>query len=306
MVVRSDCQTLRYNFIISRENSEPVFFCGAAEVNFWHTAKKGRPDGTDKGNEHMNPLEIYKLLPKLNCGECTPKTCMSFAVSLGGNPGSLAQCRHIKQENLDAIKSLLAQGEWKDKLIKSLMDEVSKLGLEEIAPDLGCCMRDDTLVVRCIGQEYSMGGDGTISPDTKNKWINILLLHYVRNRGKGEFTGKWVSFSELKGGFIKSTSFLRECEEPLRELMDQDPKGISSMVARLGAAPAQGFPADHAWTMDLLPKVRALFLYRAGDEEFPSSMKILFDSITGQFLDVESLMFVCEGLIHTLRMMRRG
>lgn len=254
----------------------------------------------------MNPLEIYKLLPRSNCGECTPKTCMSFAVSLGGNPDFLAQCRHIAQKDLDAIKSLLSQGEWKDELIQSHMDEVSKLTFEEIAPDLGCILGEDALVVRCIGQEYSMGRDGTISPDTKNKWIKILLLHYVRNKGKGEFTGKWVSFSELKGGFVKSSSFLRECEEPFRELMDENARGISSMLERLGAAPALGFAADHAWTMDLLPKVRALFLYRAGDEEFPSSMKILFDRITGQFLDVESLMFVCEGLIHTLTMMRRG
>lgn len=250
----------------------------------------------------MNPLEIYKLLPKLNCGECAPKTCMSFAVFLGSNPDSLVQCRHIKQENFAAIQSLVAQGEWKDGLIDSHRDEVSKLNFEGIASDLGCILKEDALVVRCIGQEYSIGRDGTISPDTKNKWIKILLLHYVRNRGKGEFTGKWVSFSELKGGFVKSSSFLRECEEPLRELMDRDPGAISSMLERLGAAPVSGFPADHAWTMDLLPKVRALFLYRAGDEEFPSSMKILFDGITGQFLDVESLMFVCEGLIHTLTM----
>jgi hypothetical protein len=231
---------------------------------------------------------------------------MSFAVSLGSNPDSLAQCRHIKQENLDAIRSLVAQGEWKDGLIESHMEEVSKLNFEEVAPDLGCVLRDNALVVRCIGQEYSVGRDGTISPDTGNKWVKILLLHYIRNRGKGAFTGEWVSFSELKGGFVKASSFLRECEEPFRELMDQDPVGISSMLERLGAAPATGFPADHAWTMDLLPKVRALFLYREADEEFPSSMKILFDRVTGQFLDVESLMFVCEGLIHTLTMMRRG
>ena len=230
---------------------------------------------------------------------------MSFAVSLGSNPDSLAQCKHITQEALDAIQCLLAQGEWKDGLIESHREEVSKLHFEEIASDLGCPLGKDALMVRCIGQEYSVGRDGTITPDTRNKWIKILLLHYVRNRGKGEFTGKWVSFSELKGGFVKSSSFLRECEDPLRGLMDEDPGGISSMLERLGAAPVPGFSADRALTMDLLPKVRALFLYRAGDEEFPSSMKILFDGITGQFLDVESLMFVCEGLIHTLTMMRR-
>ncbi|HXX80400.1 MAG TPA: (Fe-S)-binding protein, partial [Thermodesulfovibrionales bacterium] len=117
-------------------------------------------------------------MPRSNCGECTPKTCMSFAVSLGGNPDSLAQCRHITHENLETIQCLLAQGEWKDGLIESHMEEVSKLRFDEIASDLGCILREGALVVRCIGQEYSVGREGTITPDTRNKWIKILILHY--------------------------------------------------------------------------------------------------------------------------------
>jgi hypothetical protein len=53
--------------------------------------------------------------------------------------------------------------------------------------------------------------------------------------------------------------------------------------------------------------VRSLVLYRPGDSEFPSSsLNILFDGITGDFLDVESIVFLCEGLTHTLRKMISG
>jgi hypothetical protein len=167
-------------------------------------------------------------------------------------------------------------------------------------------MRDGGLVVRCIGQEYVVGSDGRISPDTRNPWIKILLLHYVRNRGKGELTGKWVSFSELKDGFVKAATFQRECEEPLRALMDEDAVGVGAIVERLGGLGATGFPADRAWSLDLLPRIRTLILYHRGDEEFPSSLKMLFDSVTGAFIDVETLIFLGEGLVHTIGAIRRS
>ena len=254
----------------------------------------------------MNPLEIYKLLPKTNCGECASKTCMSFAVALGANPVCLEQCIHLAPEKRDIIRSLLVKGDWRDELLGSLMGEVSKVNLHEIAPHLGCSMRGDELVVGCIGREYTIGRDGTISPDTGNKWIGILLLHYVRNRGTGDSSGKWVSFSEPKGGFVKVASFQRECEEPLRQLLDEDPRGFSKALKQLNASEVTGFSADHAWSLDLLPKVRALILYRCGDEEFPSSLKMLFDSVTAGFIDVETLIFLCEGLVHTVAHMRQS
>jgi hypothetical protein len=64
-------------------------------------------------------------------------------------------------------------------------------------------------------------------------------------------------------------------------------------------------PADKAWMIDLLPRVRILILYSRGDEEFPSSLKIVFDRITGNFLDVESIVFLLEGLVHTIRSISR-
>lgn len=231
---------------------------------------------------------------------------MSFAVSMQSNPDCLDQCRHIESSSLPVIKSLMTRGDWRDELVKNLMTEVSGTNLDDRAPDIGCSINGDSLIVRCIGQDYAVGRDGSISPDTGNKWIKILLLHYVRGMGKGEFRGKWVDFSELKGGFVKVSTFRRECEEPLRQVMDDDPEGVAQILGRLGALRVEGYSADLACSLDLLPKVRALILYRFGDDEFPSSVKMLFDGITAEFIDVESLIFLCEGLFHTVTMMKRS
>jgi Domain of unknown function (DUF3786)/Putative Fe-S cluster len=248
----------------------------------------------------MNSLDIYKLLPKKNCGECSSKKCMAFAISIRGNPDALDECKYMDLETIGKIREKLLQGDWRDDLIKSLAGEVAKLSFPDIAGDLGGQVKNGKLRIRCVGLDYSLGGDGTISPDAGNKWIRILFLHYVRTKGRGEFTGKWIAFSDLRGGFVKTSSFRRDCEEPLRWLMDENLKGVSAILTRLGGHSVSGYPADASWTIDLLPKARSLILYRSGDEDFPSSLTILFDSVIGQFLDVESIVFLCEGLVHTI------
>jgi hypothetical protein len=253
----------------------------------------------------MNPLEIYKLLPKKNCGECPQKTCISFAVALQADPDCIDQCTYLEPEKLSAIRSMLTRKDWRDDLIGRLKEEVSRMDILDAASALGCSVKENKLIVRCIGQDYSIGKDGTISPDARNKWITILLLHYVRSKGEGQFTGKWIDFEELKGGFVKKSTFIRDCEEPLRQIMDEYLEATVSMFRRLGASGVEGFKADYACTLDLLPKVRTLILYHKGDAELPSSLKIVFDAVTGNFLDVESLVFLSEGLVHTLTGMLR-
>lgn len=57
-------------------------------------------------------MNLYPLLPRTNCGECHPKTCMGFAVQLCERGLSLAQCPPLTDQkflaNLEKLESLLA------------------------------------------------------------------------------------------------------------------------------------------------------------------------------------------------------
>lgn len=160
------------------------------------------------------------------------------------------------------------------------------------------------MIIKCIGREFLIKRDGAILPDTENKWIKILLLYYIRTRGKGSFTGEWISFSDIRGGLVKTTTFQRDCESPLKEIFDRDAEQAIKVLERLGGKRIEGYPSDISLIIDLLPKVRILILYSRGDDEFPSSLKILFDAITPEFLDVESIIFLIEGLVHTVNHLR--
>jgi len=46
----------------------------------------------------VNVLEIYKLLPKTNCGMCGEKTCMAFALKLTTGSKELSECKPLMLE----------------------------------------------------------------------------------------------------------------------------------------------------------------------------------------------------------------
>ncbi|MCL5773541.1 MAG: acetyl-CoA decarbonylase/synthase complex subunit gamma [Firmicutes bacterium] len=51
----------------------------------------------------LTGLDIYKLLPKSNCGECGAPTCLAFAMKLAGKKASLEECPKISDEAKSAL-----------------------------------------------------------------------------------------------------------------------------------------------------------------------------------------------------------
>lgn len=63
----------------------------------------------------LSGLEIFKLLPKTNCGDCGVPTCMAFAMKLAQKKAELEACPHASEE---AKKALGAASEPPIRLVK--------------------------------------------------------------------------------------------------------------------------------------------------------------------------------------------
>jgi len=63
----------------------------------------------------LSGLDIFKLLPKTNCGDCGVPTCMAFAMKLAQKKAELSQCPHASEE---AKATLGASSEPPIRLIK--------------------------------------------------------------------------------------------------------------------------------------------------------------------------------------------
>ncbi|MDH4214490.1 MAG: 4Fe-4S binding protein [Candidatus Thorarchaeota archaeon] len=60
----------------------------------------------------LNPMELYNLLPKTNCRQCAPKTCMAFATKLALGDVNADDCPPLLEpgfeKNLKTIRELTA------------------------------------------------------------------------------------------------------------------------------------------------------------------------------------------------------
>ena len=249
----------------------------------------------------MNVLGLYKHLPRTNCGLCKARQCMAFAVALAKGEADPGECPTLSDEVRRELRGGSGQGDWRETLLGELRKEVAALRLADVAAGLGAGLRGGSLSIRCLGRDFLMNPDGTITATGPlSPWMQILLLHYVRTRGDAAISGTWVSFTDLKAGLMKSKSFARDCEEPLRVLFDRDPRPVEQALERLDGLRQTGTPAPIAWKIYALPRVPVLLLYWPCDEEFPSKIKILFDATADRFLDVESLTFQIEGLVKNI------
>jgi hypothetical protein len=226
---------------------------------------------------------------------------MPFALSVLSGEAELSDCPLLTAEELAALKSTVVHSDWREDLIVKLREEIGTVDFPAVAAGLGAAMKGDSLAINCMGREFVLSPAGEIRTQGRmTPWIKILLLHYVRTAGSGPLSGRWTSYAELKGGLVKSSSFLRDCEEPVRECFDKDAEKAADVLSGLGAVKCDNFPTKNAWQLFLLPRVPIVVLYWPAEEEFPSKVKILFDSTAVRFLDAESLIFLVEGLARTM------
>jgi len=71
----------------------------------------------------LTGLQIYKLLPKTNCGDCNFPTCMAFAMQVAAKKVSLDQCPHVSEE----AKAQLAEASAPPMKLVSIGDNENKL-----------------------------------------------------------------------------------------------------------------------------------------------------------------------------------
>lgn len=56
----------------------------------------------------LTGIEIFKLLPKTNCGECGVPTCLAFAMSLAAGKAELSACPYVSEEAKEKLSEASA------------------------------------------------------------------------------------------------------------------------------------------------------------------------------------------------------
>ncbi len=247
-------------------------------------------------------LQLFKLSPRTNCGECGFLTCLAFATQVMVGNGNLSDCPHLEPKALAPFYAELAESpgaESFEKTFDFLRREVAKWDFRSIADSLGatleasgsCCWI--TLAIGSTSQHDDILSDHELDP-----WEKILLYNYVIG-GAVEPSGNWVGMESLPNSVSKIKSLKTHCEERLAQAFAGKMMQLGSMgVGHILSDAKADFGAD----FQILPKltVRILWWDEDPSERFEAKTKFLFDARVLQVVDLESLIFACEQVTNRL------
>jgi hypothetical protein len=120
----------------------------------------------------------------------------------------------------------------------------------------------------------------------------IILLHYINNASGIPLSGEKVSYGDIPSCMHYEPVFAKRVLKPLERAFGYDKYAFLEAGIALGGKGEEY--GDASFTLFAFPKVPITFILWEGDEEFPPSMKALFDpSITG-YLPLEDIVVIAK------------
>jgi hypothetical protein len=129
--------------------------------------------------------------------------------------------------------------------------------------------------------------------------LTLFLLHYLLGTKNTPLEGKRISEKELKGGemFFRGPHVLST--QGIIKKFGNNPEGF--LAAGLKLKGKKIFLGDAAVELKAAPKVPITYVLWLEDEEFPASVKILFDPTIQEFLPLDIIygltMFISHRLV---------
>jgi hypothetical protein len=113
-----------------------------------------------------------------------------------------------------------------------------------------------------------------------------MLLYYFITADGALLTGEWVSFADLPDGRTYNAAFQGYSGDEIVKTFGFDLDGFKSACSKARGKPVELGSAS--FIFQALPHVPLMLTYWLGDEDFPSSCKVLFDASASHYLPVDA------------------
>jgi acetyl-CoA decarbonylase/synthase complex subunit gamma len=176
----------------------------------------------------LTGLDIYRQLPKKNCGECGPPTCLAFAMALASGKAALESCPYVS----DAAKEALGAA-------SAPPIRLVKVGTGDVAVALG----DETVIFRHDKTFFHETGvavevsDQLSEGDLAAKLAKINDLHF--ERVGLHYTVNLVAVKHEGGGADQFKAAVDKVAANTKFpliLMTEDPEAMDKAAAGVAAA----------------------------------------------------------------------
>jgi len=210
----------------------------------------------------FGPVDLYKRLPKTNCGECGHPSCLAFATQVVGLGYKLARCPHLDPQGQEELGAIISAQRQRGVFVKRPSHQITREHLREkikecdfgsLAPRLGGeYIRDgevETLKLLYFGRGIRISRTGVCadSGEDLDPWDQILVYNYVASSGSERVGGRWVGMESFPNSLPKKTALEAGCYRRLAEAFSGAPSLLEQACLVLGGRRVdQGHNADLA------------------------------------------------------------
>jgi hypothetical protein len=259
-------------------------------------------------DKQARPLDIFKLTPRTNCGECGADGCMAFSLQVIAGQKRLEDCPYL---NVDAAPDVAPampepqaeQPGRRESILIALKKEMPNVDLAAVATKLGGTMKGDRLMIRCLGKPFEIDPEGGLHSEAHiHNWIHMPVLQYVVHGEGRDLTGIWTTFRQLNGFRDWNRFFNHRCEKAFYELAERYAELFFDLLGVFGTdIDIEDTDADRSIVLYPLPKVPIVFCYWAPEEGFESKLSLLFDKATEANLGAEGTYLLVQGIVEMFR-----
>lgn len=250
-----------------------------------------------------NPLEVYKILPKTNCGQCYLPSCLAFAAAVISGARKLADCPFVQEEQTSSVQPLVVTEEpysvLRAEKLRQLQEKIQELELSETAAQIGGRMAGDRLALACLGKDFFVDDQGRVFSECHtHAGLTIPLLSYLLTSDGSEPAGEWVHFRELRDGPPMNALFEQRSEKRLQRLADSHTELFDDLVSMFcGTRKERMFSSDISIILHPFPRIPVLICYWRPEEDLGSKLNIYFDATADRHLSIEWIFEVTVGMV---------
>ena len=129
-------------------------------------------------------------------------------------------------------------------------------------------------------------------------FLQALLLYYLITADGTPIKNEWVSFADLPDGRMYNAAFQGYSGDEVVKAFGFDLDAFKSACLKAGGKPVDIGSAS--FIFQALPRLPLMITYWLGDEDFPSSCKILFDESACHYLPIDACAILGSMLVRKL------
>ena len=250
-------------------------------------------------------VEIYKFLPKTNCGTCGTASCFGFAAKLATHQASPDDCPTMTASAREALRepneeTRHSPGTVYEQALTSLQPKVRALNFLKIAALFGAhAIGPDSLEITFLNEPYRITKEKILDASGKEPrpWISILIYNHLCMPDPPEPSKEWITFSSVPASHAKDKAWAGHVEDVIAKHFTGNVAALKAACERFGGLPS-AFSGSHdaAYEFRFFPHYPALLLFydAVAEENFPAQCKLLLDRTAPRYLDIESIVVLGE------------